>query len=246
MKNLIVNVLLLTGALLYGQSAAALVVTYDFVAEAAGNEGGFSAHVTDGDSGSEAITLTATASNFAGDTDYFAYLDDASGGQPAGLGACTTLVGGEGSACDEGAVTGDTDNLNSGIDGGQVLTLAWNQIVTFQELAFRNQNHGTTFGSEQDFEVRIDGGAWQSFSLQHMFNTPLSGSTFDFIVDDTFGNDGCQDVVCADEAGSALYISSAMVEVDTPTVETPEPGMVLLFLLGLGLVGFGSKQRKQA
>jgi len=232
-KKLISNIMVLAGVMLYMQTSGAAVIQYDFVAEAVGNEGGHTAYMTDG-VGNSGVFLTASASNFAGTTSYYAYLDDADVTRPAGLGACMALVSAEPSGC----LLAEDDSLNNGITGGEVLSLAWDQIVTINLITFRNGSHHPIFASTRDFEVRVDGGAWQNFSLVHLFTTPLTGSRFDFIVDDTFGNDGCASALCGDGEGpgAALYISNI-------TIETPEPGMVILFLLGIGLIAFSNRQR---
>ncbi len=233
MNKLLKNILVLAGAALYMQSPSAAVIQYDFVAEAVGNEGGYSAYTTDG-VGSSGVFVTATASNFAGTTSYYAYLDDSDVTRPAGLGACMAIVGGEPSDC----VVASDDSLNNGVTGGELLSLSWDQVVTISLITFRNGSHHPVFSAGRDFEVRVDGGAWQNFDLVHLFTTPLTGSRFDFIVDDTFGNDGCTSALCGDGTGpgAALYISNI-------TIETPEPGMVVLFLLGIGLIAFSNRQR---
>jgi PEP-CTERM motif len=229
----IFNILVVAVAMFYIQTPSAAVIQYDFVAEAVGNEGGYSAYTSDG-VGSSGVFVTATASNFTGTTSYYAYLDDADVTRPAGLGACMALVSAEPSGC----LVAEDDSLNNGVTGGEVLSLAWDQVVTINLITFRNGTHHSTFSSGRDFEVRVDGGVWQNFNLVHLFTTPLTGTRFDFIVDDTFGNDGCATALCGDGTGpgAALYISNI-------TIETPEPGMVVLFLLGIGLIAFSNRQR---
>lgn len=221
-------------AMLYVSTAGAAIVEYDFVAEAAGNEGGYTAYATDGDSAG-AVVVTATGSNFAGTTSYYAYLDDLDVDlRPAGLGVCQVLEGGVGSECLDPA----DDNLGDGVPGGEMLTLSWDQQVTINEIVFRNFVHRTDFSPTQDFQVRIDNGSWASYSLTHIFTTALFGSKFDFITDDTFGFDGCTSALCADGSDSQLYISNL-------TIQTPEPGMVVLFLLGVGLIALSTRRRQQ-
>jgi len=236
-KNLIQNMIAIAGMLLSANSVNAAVIQYDFIAEAASNEGGYTSYSTDGNSAGSVI-LTATASNFAGTTSYYAYLDDLDGTRPAGLGACRALVAGEGSDC----LVSSDDNLGSGIVGGEMLTLTWDQVVTINEIAFRNGVHRAEFATFQNVEIRIDGGSWTQFTLGSLvgglLTTPLTGSKFDFIVDDTFGYGGCTVALCADGSGSEIYISGI-------TIETPEPGMVVLFLLGMGLIAFSNRKRNQ-
>ena len=219
--------------MLYMQSSNAAVIQYDFVAEAAGNEGGYSSYSTDGVTNS-GVYVTASASDFAGTTSYYAYLDDLDLSKPGGLGACRVLEGAEPSECLDPA----DDSVNNGIVGGEMLTLTWDQVVTINQIFFNNGSHHDTFAASRDFEVRIDGGSWMDYSLVALFTTPLSGSRFDFIVDDTFGHDGCLSASCGDGvgAGAAFYISAI-------TIETPEPGMIVLFLLGIGLIAFSNRQR---
>jgi len=232
LKKLLTNILLLTGTMLYMHSPIAAVIQYDFVAEAAGNEGGYTNYSTDGVSNS-GVYVTASASNFTGTTSYYAYLDDVDVSKPGGLGACRVLEGGEPSECLDPA----DDSVNTGIVGGEMLTLTWDQLVTISLITFTNGTHHPVF-SGRDFEVRVDGGVWQNYNLVNLFTTPLTGTRFDFITDDTFGNDGCSSAVCADGTGpgASMYISNL-------TIETPEPGMVVLFLLGIGLIAFSNRQR---
>ncbi len=221
-------------AMLYMTTAGAAVVEYDFVAEAAGNEGGYSSYMSDGDSAG-ATVVTVTGGNVAGTTSYYAYLDDLDvDNRPGGMGVCQVLEAGEGSECLDSA----DDNLGDGVPGGEMLTLSWGQVVTINEIVFRNFVHRTDFAADQDFQIRIDGGAWAEYSLTHIFTTSLVGSTFDFITDDTFGFNGCTSALCADLSDTQLYISSLVIQ-------TPEPGMVVLFLVGVGLVAFSTRRRTQ-
>jgi hypothetical protein len=251
-KNLIIRTVVLLTSLFCFQLAGATVVEYDFATEGSDTvgEGGYAAYTSYGDSaGVDDIAVTATASSFDGTTSLHAYLDGFLGSdpeRPSGLGVCSTgLEAGEGSECNVSA----DDNLGSGVAGGEMLTLAWDQMVTITEIAFRNGLHHTYFNASgnQDFEVRVDGGAWQDYNLPMLDGiftgalifTPLYGMTFDFIVDDTKYHDLCEDAVCADDSSSELYISAI-------TIETPEPGMVILFLLGITMIAFSTRQRKQA
>jgi hypothetical protein len=188
--------------------AHAVIATFDFVALAAGNEGIFTSATNNG------VTVTGSASGFANSV---AYLDDLSGGLPAGLGVCST---------GNGACAGTPDD---NVTVGETLTLTFDRAVDTIQVFFRNQDHGTTFSG--NFDLVIDGGSAQSFALAALFAPPvvLNGTSFDFSLS-------------AGNTADAFYISK--IEVNAPERDIPEP--VSLALFGLGLAGLGLVRRRRS
>ena len=208
--------LLITSALAVSAAASfsARAITFDFVAEAAGNErGALSIPVT-----VDGLTVTATAFDTASPNNaYNAYLDDLSGGKPGGLGVCRVLTTGD--QCDPSS----DDNVTF----GESLQLVFSQEVTIDQITFNNGDHLTNF--QGNFDVSSDGSD-ATYALTHIFTTPLQGTTF------VFSNPNSQ-------GGSTVsneyqfYIGALEV---TPV---PVPAAVWLFCSGLiGLVAVARRR----
>ena len=160
------------------------------------------------------ITLSGSAESQDGNSTYTAYLDDVSGGLEAGLGVCKVLD-------NEGDCDPSSDDNLLGIE---LLALTFSEEVWIADIYFRNADHGTTFDRGADFEVSIDGGAFVSYTLENMFSAGFTGTTFEFIADDIVSNDGDQ-----------LYINKLIVN-------TPEPGTLIMMIIGLGLLGLSRRK----
>ena len=101
--------------------ASATVVDLDFIALAAGNEGGVEGAVFS--SGGVDTTITSSAD---------AYLDDLSAGRPAGLGVCST-----GLTATLQCVESSDDNVTV----GESLTLDFSSTLTGFEFVFHDGDH---------------------------------------------------------------------------------------------------------
>lgn len=155
----------------------ASAVTLDFAAKAAGNE----RSLANGDSltfGS--LTVTLNASNVLGGS-AFPFLDDLSGGKPAGLGVCPNHPV---NSC------GAEDNITS----GEIVTLSFDQTIDLFGLTFRDADHNPVNGTDT---LLIDG---TEFTF-----AAASAATFDNITKITFGfdNDDLQ------RSASQFYVNGA-------------------------------------
>lgn len=194
---------LVIGACMTLCAAGAQAFTIDYLTLANANEQGYSSYTTS-DSG---VTVTATGTSTS-DTDntpdYFAYLDSGN----AGLGVCKVLN--SNLQC--------SPSSDDNVTFGEALTLSFSQSVDLTSLSFRNESHGTTFASNAQLKVSVDGGLFQDFDLVHAFSDDLTaGSTFTF-----FSND------------DQFYLSTVGGELNTPSTEAPVPGS--LWLLGGSLI----------
>lgn len=219
----IAAVLLLAVGVMFTPSAdAAVIATFDFVALAAGNEGPAAPSYSN-----NGITVDLSA---AGGTPY---LDDLSGGRPAGLGVCTAYIG---DACDPGS----DDNL--GID--EMLTLTFSGVPVADAggsyriiaISFRDAGHTTDFGGELG-GLDIDAMGFNQFSPDTGAGVlGANGIAFTFKAPINFGKNGTEQ----------LYISSVTVSALTPGgEEVPEPGTIGLMLIGLGMLAGGRKFRNR-
>ncbi|MCB1737178.1 MAG: hypothetical protein KDI42_03540 [Gammaproteobacteria bacterium] len=196
-------------------ASGAQAFTIDYLTLANANERGYSAYTTS--NGGVSVTATGTS---IGDTDstpdYYAYMDSGN----AGLGVCKNLN--SGLQC--------SPSSDDNVTFGEALNLTFSQAVTLDQVLFRNADHGTTFASNADISISIDGGVFTDFSLVHLFNTPLTGTSFTFIGDST--HDGDQ-----------FYISGIGGEIYNPPTEAPIPGS--LWLLGGSLVALRRRLLRQ-
>ena len=188
-------------------SAAANAATFDFVAEAAGNERG-----VQGDSFTDSgLTITVNALN--GD----AYLDDVSGGLPAGLGVCSSgLTGGQ---CNEPS----DDNVT----GKEQLSLAFDQSITLESVDFRNAAHGITFEGALSV-LNVSTGMSQVFSLAATLDLSSLGKGTEFVFN-------ILGLGLNLKANDEFYISGLNAEVPVPAA---------LFLFAPALLGFFGLRRK--
>jgi len=193
--------------------------TFDFVSEAAGNERGVSTLIlSDG-----GITLNATGQQTLanGDTDTaktaFVYLDDLSGGRPAGLGVCKALSG-----------TQCTDSGDDNVTLDEKLTLDFGQLVTISEITMRNGTHRTSFDGK--FKLNIDGAGWVAYDLDDTITQLFTGQVFELWNNNTS--------VAADKE---FYISTMTVSA------VPIPAAIWLFGSAmLGFVGIRRNNKKPA
>ena len=192
--------------------------TFDFVSYASGNEGSYNPYVSPTVDG---ITITATGQQTLsnGETDTgktaYAYLDDHWSQRDAGLGVCKTFTTG----------CGADDNVTD----DEKLTLDFGQVVTITEITMANGDHYTN-NWDGDFGLRIDGGSWQTIALAAVFNTPITGTIFEF-----WNNNGSTD------ANKEFYISTMTVSA------VPIPAAIWLFgSVMLGFVGIRRNNKKPA
>ena len=140
--------------------------TFDFAAEAAGNERSAQGEVfTNG-----GVSLQTTG--VSGVYGAVAYLDDVSGGLPGGLGVCSTGLSSGG----ECAVPSD-DNVTN----GEYLLLSFDQEVTITDVDFRNASHGTSFTGSIYVE-NFDLGLIQLFALAPTIDFSVLGKGYNFLV----------------------------------------------------------------
>jgi len=225
-------------SLFWGASASALVIDYAHLANTIPGEKGFAeptgfAHTVGG------ITVTAHGLKFNKDatgyedsaTTYNAYLDSTwTGYGPGGLGVCKTLTSGK--QC--------TPSSDDNLTNGEMLKLVFSAPVTITEFLFRNANHGETFDANADFELAIDNGVFASHALTHVFNTPVTGTEFRFIVG-AFAENNFTGF--ANELNDELYIQTVTFNTPVTTTSVPEPSVLGLASLGLLVFGFGGGQR---
>lgn len=230
-------------AVFSGSANALLMVDLDFVALAAGNEGGVegdSFFFTDGAGDGVSVVLTSSGA---------AYLDDVSGGRPGGLGVCSNNA--DGTSGLNGA-NQCTDRSDDNITATEWVTLDFglNTVSNIGTWTFNDGSHnplptngsGTQSflvaydiaGSEPDpFNVDPAGGIFEAiFDNPTAFpNVPASFSSITF----AFNNTGVN--------AQQFYISGA-----TGINAVPLPGSVALLgagLFGMGMVGRLRKRRSK-
>jgi hypothetical protein len=201
----------------FAANSQAATVVLDFAALASGHESGVEGQTFH--FGDLAVTLTSS---------HNAYLDDVSGGKPAGLGVCKVLD--KHNQC----APSDDDNLSS----GEWLSLAFNKAISvIPGSVFRDDDHNdlsaslktflfagrfpdTTVGSTVDF-------SFQTFATSNF--VPLTQLFFNF--DPASGQD--------------FYLGSLAVEYTPSAVPLP----AALPMLGFALGGFGlvaARRRRRA
>ncbi len=208
-KLLVVTVVAMLQAMSFSVSA----VTFDFVAEASGNEHGAASITVNDVSG---LGVTATGFDSSTGAAYSAYLDDVSGG-PGGLGVCQNLI-----------VDQCNPSSDDNVTFGESLKLVFNQEVTIDQITFNNGDHKQTFSG--DFDLTINGGSTMTYALTNIFNVPLTGTEFIFANPNSLGGSGVSNEY-------QFYIGALEV---TPV---PVPPAVWLFGSGLlGLVAVARRR----
>lgn len=130
-------------SLLLLSATAGAASFFDFGAIGAAHEQGYSTYSkTVG-----GLTLTATANN-----NYFVYLDGLSGGKPAGMGVCKTLLS------DLTCTPSDDDNTTV----GEVLTWNFSQAIGQIDLTFRDANHDPL--GAKSLQYKLDSQSWVTFT----------------------------------------------------------------------------------
>lgn len=142
-----------------------------------------------------------------------AYLDSGN----AGLGVCKVLSSTQCLPSSDDNVTPD-----------EKLVLHFDQMVELEQVVFRNGKHGTSFAGDAEFELKIDSGAWATYSLTNLFNVALIGNKFQFANKNSGFN---SDLAHKYE----FYIDSMTVSA------VPIPAAIWLF--GSAMLGFTAMRR---
>ena len=197
--------------------------TFDFVAYAdydADNDGHFEWGYSQFSVTEDNITLNATGKYVESGVwvDAYAYLDQGN----AGLGVCKTIN--SGNQC--------TPNSDDNVTPKESLFLHFDQTVELAQVVFRNGGHGTSFDGFFELAVLSDGlwSAWETHSLEHIFNADIVGDAFAFYNPNYSTGNQYQ-----------FYIDPLTVTV--PNVTTvPVPAAFWLF--GTALFGMSAMRRK--
>jgi hypothetical protein len=190
-------------------TAGANAATFDFAAEALGDERGAEGEMFS----NGGVTVTVSAVGPA-----VAYLDDESGGLPAGLGVCSSGLTG-GNQC--------VDSSDDNVTGAERLSLAFDQAVRLEDVNFRNASHGTTFEGALSV-LNVSTGISTVFALAEVLNLAILGKGTEFI----FNIEGLGKIL---KANDEFYISGLNAEVPVPAA---------LFLFAPALLGFFGLRRK--
>jgi hypothetical protein len=176
------------------------------------------------------ITLIASGSNANSVNGAFAdaFFDKGN----AGLGVCSTPDTASGdSGCASGLGPNPWDDNVSGYGGGETLTLAFNKVVDFTSLTFRNYNH--TAGMTGVLELVGFGQLTVTNGVVTTGAEGLSGSnTYRFKY--LFGTD------TASNNANEFYISAASVSA------VPLPAGMVLLLTGFGALGVARRRKTAA
>ena len=124
-----------------------------------------------------------------------------------------------------------TDNSDDNITLGETLKLSFDQVVTMATVGLRSEGHNTTsWGTNTSFQYSTDGSTWttQLFPTgSGLFAINLTSQDFYFRY------------ATIDFNPDQFYVSSVTV---TPV---PEPEIYAMMGLGLGVMGFMARRRKQ-
>jgi len=117
----------------------------------------------------------------------------------------------------------------------KMLWLRFDQIVSLEQVVFRNGQHGTSFKGKFKMTVFSEGSwsRWKNYGLTHIFNTDLIGEAFAFYNPMNSNNKKKQ-----------FYLSSLSA---SSVSAVPIPGSIWLF--GSALLGFlalGKKEKRMS
>ena len=157
-------------------AASGASITFDFVAEAAGNEGGAPSFIFS----NGGLTVEATGTSAPGVDDdpfQFAYLDDADEADEPG-------PGGLGVAKDLNANMRSDPRMDDNVTEGETLTLVFSERVTLVRIEFND--HGRMFVPPEQVDIGTDG-VFASYPLTNVFLIPLTATRFDFRYPDLNG-----------------------------------------------------------
>ena len=164
-------------ALAVATAADGASITFDFVAEAAGNERG--AEILTFSNGGLTLDVTGDATNDEpiDDKIEFTYLDDADQSDEPG-------PGGLGVAKDINQNLRSDPRSDDNVSEGETLTLLFSERVTIVRIEFND--HGRLFIPPERVDIAADG-VFASYPLMNVFLTPLTGTRFDFRYPDLNG-----------------------------------------------------------
>lgn len=201
-------------------SVSAQAAVFDFVAEAAGNEGGATSIVFGPDADGHIVTATGYdwgthATYAAAGTDvYNAYLDDVSGG-PGGLGVCKELDGSSQCKTPSDDNVTDDEALRFELSGG---------ATYITDLTFNDADHVAILGTPKElltvhYRIGEGAGVWIPTDFVTLSTLVLAGSVIEIAVDSD---------------ASQFYVSTLST--------VPVPAAVWLF--GTAMLGLFGMRRK--